>query len=164
MIFLKTGKIWINKTKLKYQISNSWTYFYISFWNVTKFNFLHGFRSNAIFSFVHFDQKILQIFHMDRNAFICFKSSLKCWYLQVKFQTMTFYFGRSFAVQVQLRIQLRLSFGYVIRWSRLRLWVGFKSILNLCLNSFIGCFYWMFFSSVTEANRLLSKEISNIYL
>ena len=37
-------------------------------------------------------------------------------------------------------------------------------ILNLDLCSFIWCFYWMFFSSIKGINRLISKEMSPIYL
>ena len=38
------------------------------------------------------------------------------------------------------------------------------SILNLHLCSFNRCFYWMFFSSIKEINRLINKGMSNIHL
>ena len=62
------------------------------------------------------------------------------------------------------RIHGSLIFGNVIHFSRLWLWVDFLSILNLHLCSFIGFFKWMFFSSIKEINRLISKGMSNIYL
>ena len=37
------------------------------------------------------------------------------------------------------------------------------SILNLHACSFIWCIWWMFFSSIKEINRLVSKGVSNIY-
>ena len=59
---------------------------------------------------------------------------------------------------------LFLLSSYVVL--ELRLWVGY---LHLC--SFNQCFYWIFFNSIKEINRLrkeadriLSKRMSDIYL
>ena len=62
------------------------------------------------------------------------------------------------------RMHWSLIFGNVIHFFRLWLWVDFLSILNLHLCSFIGFFKWMFFSSIKEIDRLISKGMSNIYL
>ena len=49
----------------------------------------------------------------------------------------------------------RIIFANVKSCSRLQLWVG-------CF--IIWYFWWMFFSSIKEINRLTSKGMSNIYL
>ena len=62
-------------------------------------------------------------------------------------------------LQHDIKEHLRLIFGNAIHCSRIHC-----SILNLHLCPFSGCFQWMFFSSVKETNRLISKGISKIYL
>ena len=67
----------------------------------------------------------------------------------------------------ELRIQWRLIFASVIRWSRVRLWVVYFIYFKFTP----VFFYWMFFNSIKEINRLrkernklLSKGMLNIYL
>ena len=72
------------------------------------------------------------------------------------------------AFSVSLRIQWRLICAIVIRCSTLQLWVGCYFIYFEFSPVF---FWWMFFNSVKEINRLrkernrlISKGMSNIYL
>ena len=53
-----------------------------------------------------------------------------------------------------LRIQWRHVVAIVIRCSRLRLWIGIFSSLNLYLCCFNGYFSWMFCNSVKEINKI----------
>ena len=84
----------------------------------------------------------------------------------IKIQTMKWIYDYLME-RTYVRIQWRFIFPIVILCSRLRLWVGYFIYFKFTP----AFFWWMFFNSVKEINRLrkeinrlISKEMSDIYL
>ena len=84
----------------------------------------------------------------------------------IKIQTMKWIYD-FLMERTYVRIQWRFIFPIVILCSRLRLWVGYFIYFKFTP----AFFWWMFFNSVKEINRLrkeinrlISKEMSDIYL